>query len=295
MRIKSILLLIVFFLQVQGWLCPRSHVSAPLISVDINATVTTVSGFSGVKTGDIIDGYYVYNPTLNPSSNGTGFAFYQMGGSSPVLGFHLELRGTIIAESNGSSINFKVEVQNNYGGDDGLLLDSYNNNVSAVLGVTPDLIEWALADSTESVFNSTSLPVTAPNISRFQTQNALSILTYSPSASIYATVNTAILTPPNVCPVFTTGTTATTATTGKKTTTTSITTGTTGTTASTGSTGTTAATTAVRLITTGSTGTTATTGTTGIFHISIPDNSGDHRLSVGLIFAFQCVLFIVFS
>jgi hypothetical protein len=146
---------------------------AELITIAISGQVTSVSDqhnhFGGqIAFGTPITGTYTYD-TATSISGPSGYEWYTTpaGISLNIGGFNFKTDPT--------NVDFLVSVANNYLGEDYYGITS-RHNLPLSNGTLVQYIHWELRDSTATALSSDSLPLTAPDLSRWSS-NGLSITT----------------------------------------------------------------------------------------------------------------------
>ena len=156
------------------FLCTFSlNASAAIITIGIEATVTSVTDSDNllegnVIVGSIITGTYTYDtdtPDTNPASEFGDYWHYD----SP---FGLELAvGGFVFKTDTNDVEFLMGVANNYEGyQDNYLVRSYNN-LSLDNGTEVNHISWQLDDYSGTALSSTDLPTMAPILSNWDWQS----------------------------------------------------------------------------------------------------------------------------
>jgi hypothetical protein len=145
---------------------------AELITINITATVDIVEDSGNylegkIHIGDTITGSYTYESTTldsNPLPNGGAYWHYTTpaGISLSVGGFEFR--------TNPDSVNFVIEITNDYPPNDDYFVSS-NNNLTLSNGTTVTYVSWHLGDSTGTALSGDTLPVTAPLLSQWQSNN----------------------------------------------------------------------------------------------------------------------------
>jgi hypothetical protein len=170
---------------------------ATLVIIQISAEVDDVAdpyGYLGgkIKVGDIISGRYVYD-SLAPDLNTWGTQGAYEYRTSP-HGVFLSVNGFQF-QTDPKSVNFVIDIGNDYSRGDSFFLLSYNN-LALPTGIIVSTIAWELDDYTGTALSSDSLPTTAPILDDWQL-NKLSmagIPRYQPFA-VYARVTSAEVIP----------------------------------------------------------------------------------------------------
>ena len=164
---------------------------AELITINISGYVTSISDqsnhFGGQivagtsTTGTPITGTYTYDSataTLTPS----GYEWYAApsGISLSIGGFNFK--------TNPTNVDFLISIANDYLGEDYYGLSSYDN-LPLADGTSVQRIHWELRDSTETALSSNGLPLTAPDLSKWNS-NILTI-SHDRDYGIQATITSA--------------------------------------------------------------------------------------------------------
>jgi len=143
-------------------------VNGALITVEIEAVVDSVWDAGNyldgnIKVGDIITGWYTYDsdtPDSNPSAIGGRYEHH-----TPPHGIFLSVGGFDF-QTDLTSVDFLIEITNNYPpGDDYFLLS--RNNVPLYSRASVYEISWWLYDPTGSALSSTALPENAPVLAQW--------------------------------------------------------------------------------------------------------------------------------
>ncbi len=176
-------------------------VRAEWITIAISGQVEYVNDQLGnlqnqVHFGDTISGTYTYDSAIFDSNPSSAVGDYEY--SVPPAGIWLTAGGFDF-RTNATNVNFLVEILN----DDGLLnvdaylIRSYNN--SPLYGnVLVDEISWQLDDSTGTALSSVALPLTAPDMSKWSSNNLVITgpkIESIESFGIRATITSATLVP----------------------------------------------------------------------------------------------------
>jgi len=170
---------------------------AELVTIQITGEVDFVGDpygyFEGkIKVGDIITGFYTYESTT-PDSNPIPQVADYLHRAAP-CGISLTVGGFEF-KTDPASVNFLVEITNNYPPNDDYFLLS-RNNIPLSNGTLIDEISWWLYDPTGNALSSDALLITAPILDNWQS-NSLGI--HGPvrgnSFGIVAHVTSAVLIP----------------------------------------------------------------------------------------------------
>jgi hypothetical protein len=163
-------------------------VQAEMITIAITGQVTGVEDQYGhlenkIHVGDSITGTYIYDsiasgPPYDYYSNPCGISLY-------AGGFNFK------TDQNNVHLHISV-INNDLLGYDGYSMTSYNN-LSLSNGALVESINWQLEDTTGTALSSDALPLTAPDLSRWNS-NLLRI-THDRDFTIDATVTSAVLIP----------------------------------------------------------------------------------------------------
>lgn len=136
-------------------------VQASLITIEIEAEVSNVSDPAGylegkISSGSLITGQYIFESTMSDSdsssSGGEYWAYTQPSG------FYLYYNG-LQFETDTQDVQFAIGVINDY--YDRYQVNSFSN-VALENGTSVNEIIWGIEDSTGTVFESDTLPLTAP-------------------------------------------------------------------------------------------------------------------------------------
>ncbi len=205
-----------FFVGSLAVFVPLNPAGAAPISIDITATISSISDSYGFLTGrivvgDIIHGTYIYETTTADTNVSPEVGDYRH--TSVPFGITLEVNGFLFRSDPGN-VDFLVEICNDHHNNhDAYLLRSYNNlfDISVPLG-DPSFtwsrnnhIHWQLYDSTHTALASTegtALPAMPPVLSDWPSPSHLDISseqTYGigdyQSFYILADVNSAVISP----------------------------------------------------------------------------------------------------
>ena len=158
------------FLLAVFTLSAATTAKAEIVEIAITATVNYVSDSGNylegkITNGSIITGSYKYESTTadsSPSDPTQGNYWHYV---SP-YGVLLTVGGFDF-RTDFDNVNFLVSIGNNASGQDNYLLRSYDN--SSLSNGTPVYhISWQLDDYTATAFSSDVLPITAPILSQWQ-------------------------------------------------------------------------------------------------------------------------------
>jgi hypothetical protein len=127
---------------------------------------------NAVYQGDSITGYYIYDSETPDSEPSIYDGIYRH--TSALYGMSLTA-GSLTFQTDPTSVDFVIGLTDNYYGDppDFYGITSYNN-LPLINGVSIDNLHWQLRDYSGSALSSDALPLTAPNLSQWQS-NMLSI------------------------------------------------------------------------------------------------------------------------
>jgi hypothetical protein len=155
-------------------LCTGGLAQAELITLAISGQVNSVtdpygnpySGLEGVYSGAAITGTYTYDSTtLDMYPSDPSFAQY-WSYATPV-GISLEIAGFSF-KTDPTNVKFYVEVQNdNSFGEDIYSIGSYYNLFPLSDATLSDSISWELVDSTGTALSRDALPLTAPDLTKW--------------------------------------------------------------------------------------------------------------------------------
>jgi hypothetical protein len=165
-------------------------VQADLITIAITGQVTGVSDQYGhlenkIHIGDTITGTYTYDS----SASGPPYDYY----SNP-CGMSL-YTGGFNFKTDQNNVHFHISVINNDSGYDYYSMISYNNS-SLSNGTPVQHVFWDLEDPTGTALSSDALPLTAPDLSKWDSSIYANQLGISGSEfGIGATVTSAVLIP----------------------------------------------------------------------------------------------------
>jgi hypothetical protein len=172
-------------------------VRAEMVTIAISGQITSVDDQYGhlenkIHVNDTFSGTYTYDSTMldsNPSST-VGDYWY----SSNLCGVSLNIGGFNF-KTDPTNVNFLVEVSNNNTlQSDNYLLYSYNN-LPLSNGVLVDHILWQLDDSTGTALSSDALPLTAPDLSKWNSSYLYIDSSRGGEFTISATITSAVLIP----------------------------------------------------------------------------------------------------
>jgi hypothetical protein len=158
-------------------LCCGGLARAELITIAISGQVTKVSDkynrFGGqISVGTPITGTYTYDSATLDSNPSLTVGDYRNYNSSTGISLYI---GEYAFKTNPASVNFLVEVCNNQPlGSDSYLLHS-QNNLPLSDGTPVQYIRWQLDDPTGTILSSDALPLTSPDLSKWQSWFGLSI------------------------------------------------------------------------------------------------------------------------
>jgi hypothetical protein len=157
---------IIFVILLCGFL-PAAAVQAQWITIAISGQVTEVADWYGhlenkVHIGDTITGTYTYDSV----ASGSGRYEYH----TPPAGILLDIGGFNF-RTDPSHVSFTLIMTNNdLAGDDYYGLGSYNN-LPLSNGALVDDIMWQLSDETGTALTSNTLPLTAPDLTKWGGNN----------------------------------------------------------------------------------------------------------------------------
>jgi hypothetical protein len=149
-------------------LCP-SLAKATLITIEIEGVVDSVWDTGNylegkIEAGDTITGYYTYDLSTPDSNPLIEVADYHY--RATPCGISLSI-ADFEFKTDPASVNFLVEITNNYPPNDDYFLLS-RNNIPLSNGTLVDSISWWLYDPTGSALSSDALTVTAPTLDDWQ-------------------------------------------------------------------------------------------------------------------------------
>lgn len=169
--------------------------------IEMSAKVTSVDDRNnllgnGIKEGDIIKGYYIYDSSTSDTNGDSTVGDYQH--NSAPFGITL-FKGNFVFKTDPKNTDFLVELVNRADGDN-YLLRSYNN-LPLSNGVPVQHIAWQLDDPTAKALSSDSLKQTAkpPVLSKWSDNSpglTIELGDFPDSAFIRAHVTSVILLKP---------------------------------------------------------------------------------------------------
>jgi len=145
-------------------------VRADLITIAISGQVTGVSDeynlFGGqISVNDVISGTYTYDSAISDSDPWEMRGYYVF--HSAPAGISLNV-GNFNFRTNSNSVDFYIEIVNNeLAGTDDYAVRSYNN-LPLPGDIPVDHIVWQLSDYTGTALSSDVLPLTAPDLSKWE-------------------------------------------------------------------------------------------------------------------------------
>ena len=162
--------------------CVCLPAGADLITIEISGQVTSVSDQfnhfgNNIHIGDTITGTYTYDSTGIDSN--------------PLTGINLTVSGFDF-KTDPFSVDFTLEVANNYIGADYYTVSSYSN-LPLSDGTPVQFIVWWLYDPTGTALSSDAMPLTAPDLSRWNYSDLH--ISHDRDFGIGATVTSAVLVP----------------------------------------------------------------------------------------------------
>jgi hypothetical protein len=156
---------------------PCMPVRAELIKIGLAGQVDYIDDpysllENGVHQGDSITGFYIYDSETPDSDPSIYIGFYQHW-TAP-YGMSLTA-GSLTFQTDPTNVNLEIGLTNNYEGDPP---DHYtvtgHNNLALANGVSIDNLHWQLDDYSGTALSNDALPLTAPDLSRWQS-NSLSV------------------------------------------------------------------------------------------------------------------------
>lgn len=170
---------------------------ASLVTIQITAEVYGVGDSRGylegkINAGDIIEGTYTYDSSAQDLNTWATQGAYEY--STPPNGIFLSVNGFQF-QTDPKSVNFIIDIGNDYSRGDSFFLLSYNN-LALPSGIIVSTISWELDDYTGTALSSDSLPTTAPILDDWQLNKLIigGIPRYQPFA-VYAHVTSAEVVP----------------------------------------------------------------------------------------------------
>ena len=169
-------------------------VRAEYITIAISGQVTKVSdqynNFGGqISIGDVITGTYTYHSTTFDSDPASDMGVYD-DYVSPA-GMTLTVSG-VVFETDTHNIDLYIGVNNDAHLEDKLNIAS-NHNLPLSNGMLVQHIIWQLDDPTSTALSSDALPLTAPDLTKWNS-NVLNIST-DRNFGITATITSAVIVP----------------------------------------------------------------------------------------------------
>jgi len=134
-----------------------------IVTIRIEGEVSNVDRYSTLlndlfTVGDPVSGEYVYEADPGPGNTRTGVSDYWF--RSEPYGINLTV-GEFTIQSDHDNLEFLIEILNDWTGDDGYVVRSYNN-LPLSTGLEVYHISWELDDYTATALSGTSLLAEAP-------------------------------------------------------------------------------------------------------------------------------------
>lgn len=157
------------------------------ITIKIDAKVDQVTDPYNLLGGiihvnDTISGKYIYDPLAEDAyPNIPDVGIYLMN-SSP-CGFEVKASGLIFKtnQTNPNDINLNIEILNNYSDNGDIYAVLSDNNLPLSNRMLVDEIYWVLIDQNATALSDETLPTTAPNLSKWNS-NGLCLIGGDPSS-----------------------------------------------------------------------------------------------------------------
>jgi hypothetical protein len=155
-------------------LSPFAPVQAEQIKIGLTAQVSYIDDpynllDNGVNQGDWITGFYIYDSETPDSDSSVYHGSYRH--TTTPYGMLLAI-GNLTFQTDPIHVNFGIGITNNYYDEpwDYYTVTSYNN-LQLNNGVLVDRLHWQLDDYPGTALSSDALPLTAPDLSKWQSNN----------------------------------------------------------------------------------------------------------------------------
>jgi hypothetical protein len=146
------------------------------VTVSFKGTITEIyydNPFPDIAVGTPFTGYYTYS-LATPNTNGSQVGDYWH--SSAPYGVTVTV-GNRTFKTNPSSVNFLVELINDYYNQDNFVFHSYNNLETD--GIAVPFISWQLDDPTQTALTHVNLPSTPFDLSNWTQHAGFTISSFS--------------------------------------------------------------------------------------------------------------------
>jgi hypothetical protein len=151
---------------------------AELITIGFSGLVDSVGDEynlleGAVQSGNSISGFYIYDSdTPDSESDNVNFGFYEHW-TSP-YGMTIMI-GDLTFQTDSTNVDFAIGLRDNYNSSADFYTVTSLNNLELDDGLSIDTLHWQLDDHLGTALSSDILPLTPPDLSKWQT-NALSIM-----------------------------------------------------------------------------------------------------------------------